>query len=211
MLYISASFFNVLGAKSLSWFCTSLLFSLGKWHLGSLKTKIGLQISAAAGISAARSHSGQIYKSHPNRLCIWSLCQVLNITSEYIFHQKLWWAWVGFSLWFGLDWKSGTKVQVYTRKWSNFCSLAHVHVCTYIFKRCMPYNTRRPIKCHHSFCSILRSYCFLRGRGTDSKGSDVNTATIPVIAELLELLFLSDQHVPVCPISISINFEFLIC
>lgn len=44
----------------------------------------------------------------------------------------------------------------------------------------------------------------------DSKGSDVNAATIPVIAELLKLLFLSDQSVSVCPISVSINFEFLI-
>lgn len=40
----------------------------------------------------------------------------------------------------------------------------------------------------------LMSHCFLRGSGTDSKGSDINTATFPVIAELLELLFLSDQH-----------------
>lgn len=57
----------------------------------------------------------------------------------------------------------------------------------------------------------LTSHCFLRGSGTDSKGSGVNIATISAIAELLKLLFLSDQRVSVCLISISINFEFLIC
>lgn len=57
----------------------------------------------------------------------------------------------------------------------------------------------------------LMSHCFLRGSETDSEGSEANTATIPVIAELLKLLFLSDQSVSVHPISVSINFEFLIC
>lgn len=85
-----------------------------------------------------------------------------------------------------------------------------MYVLTFLRVLCC-YDTRRPIKWHHSFCSILMSHCLLRGSGTDSKDSDVNTATIPVIAELLELLFLSDQHISVCPISISINCEFLIC
>lgn len=55
----------------------------------------------------------------------------------------------------------------------------------------------------------LMSHCFLRGSKTDSKGSEASTATIPVIAELLELLFLSDQPVSVCPISISIHLNSL--
>lgn len=57
----------------------------------------------------------------------------------------------------------------------------------------------------------LTYHCFLRGSGTDSKWSDVNTATIPAIAGLLKLHCLSDQHVSVCLIPLSINFEFLIC
>jgi len=52
----------------------------------------------------------------------------------------------------------------------------------------------------------LMPHFFLRGSETDSKGSEADTAIIPVTAELLEHLLLSDQPVSVRPISVSLSF-----